>query len=99
VWWDHSAGHPAGCTIKQGSCPLPADANQRILTLPGSHFVRAGPHRSQTRKVLIGGVTDGAANAAWCAQVARNLSEARDNRVNRIKYLVHGRDKSLRRPR
>jgi putative transposase len=47
----------------------------------------------QTRKVLIGGVTDGAANAAWCAQIARNLSEARENRANQIKYLVHDRDK------
>jgi putative transposase len=28
--------------------------------------------------VLIGGVTDGAANAAWCAQIARNLTEARE---------------------
>ena len=46
-----------------------------------------------TRKVLIGGVTDGAANAAWCAQIARNLSEAQKNRANHIKYLVHDRDK------
>ena len=46
-----------------------------------------------TRKVLIGGVTDGAANAAWCAQIARNLSDAREDRINPIKYLVHDRYK------
>ena len=32
--------------------------------------------------VLIGGVTDGAANAAWCAQIARNLTEAQGQRPN-----------------
>jgi transposase InsO family protein len=46
-----------------------------------------------TRKVLIGGVTDGAANAAWCAQIARNLTEAREGRDEPIHYLVHDRDK------
>jgi hypothetical protein len=46
-----------------------------------------------TRKVLIGGVTDGAANAAWCAQIARNLTEARQGRDEPIHYLIHDRDK------
>jgi transposase InsO family protein len=46
-----------------------------------------------TRKVFIGGVTDGAANAAWCAQIARNLTEAREGRAEPIRYLVHDRDK------
>jgi putative transposase len=30
-----------------------------------------------TRRVLIGGVTDGATNVRWCTQIARNLSETR----------------------
>lgn len=45
-----------------------------------------------TRRVLVGGVTDGAANMAWCAQIARNLSEARDSRPVAVQYLVHDRD-------
>ena len=30
--------------------------------------------------IPIGGVTEGPANLAWCAQIARNLSEAREDR-------------------
>ena len=45
-----------------------------------------------TRRVLIGGITDGAANMAWCAQIARNLSEAREYRPVAVQYLVHDRD-------
>jgi putative transposase len=44
---------------------------------------------STARNELVRGAT----NAAWCAQIARNLSEAREDRVNPIKYLVHDRDK------
>jgi hypothetical protein len=33
-----------------------------------------------TGRILIGGVSDGAANVAWCAQIVRNLSEARERR-------------------
>ena len=46
----------------------------------------------QTRKVLVGGVTDGATNVSWCYQIARTLSEARESRVSPIKFLVHDRD-------
>ena len=70
------------------ACDLFTVESVRLKTLHVLFFIDL-----QTRKVLIGGVTDGAANAAWCAQIARNLSEARENRVNRIKYLVHDRDK------
>jgi hypothetical protein len=45
-----------------------------------------------TRKVLIGGVTDGATNAQWCTQIARNLSEARESRSTPLRFLVHDRD-------
>jgi transposase InsO family protein len=70
------------------ACDLFTVESVRLKTLHVLFFIDL-----QTRKVLIGGVTDGAANAAWCAQIARNLSEARESRVNRIKYLVHDRDK------
>ena len=46
-----------------------------------------------TRRVLIGGVTDGAANLAWATQIAGNLSEAREDRAEPIRFLVHDRDK------
>ena len=45
-----------------------------------------------TRRVLIGGITAGAANMAWYAQIARNLSEARESRPVAVQYLVHDRD-------
>ncbi len=70
------------------ACDLFTVESVRLKTLHVLFFIDLG-----TRKVLIGGVTDGAANAAWCAQIARNLSEARENRANQIKYLVHDRDK------
>jgi putative transposase len=38
-------------------------------------------------------VTDGAAHAASCVQITRNLTEARENRIDPVKYLVHDRDK------
>ncbi len=43
--------------------------------------------------MLIGGVTEGPANLAWCTQFARNLSEAREGRLEPIRFLVHDRDK------
>jgi transposase InsO family protein len=46
-----------------------------------------------TRKVLIGGVTDGPANVARVTQIASNLSEAREDRSVPIRFLVHDRDK------
>jgi len=47
----------------------------------------------RTRRALIGGVTEGPANLAWCTQIARNLSEAREDRSEAIRFLVHDRDK------
>jgi putative transposase len=70
------------------ACDLFTVESVRLKTLHVLFFIDL-----QTRKVLIGGVTDGAANAAWCAQIARNLSEARESRTEQIKYLVHDRDK------
>ena len=70
------------------ACDLFTVESVRLKTLHVFFFIDL-----QTRKVLIGGVTNGAPNAAWCAQIARNLSEARESRVNRIKYLVQDRDK------
>ena len=46
-----------------------------------------------TRRVLIGGVTDGAANLNWATQIARNLSEARETRAEPVRFIVHDRDK------
>jgi transposase InsO family protein len=46
-----------------------------------------------TRRVLIGGVTAGPANVTWCAQIARNLTDAREDRDTPIRFLVHDRDK------
>ena len=43
--------------------------------------------------MLIGGVTDGAANLAWATQIARNLSGAREDRSESVRFLVHDRDK------
>jgi putative transposase len=44
------------------------------------------------RRVLVGGVTSRAADAAWCVQIARNLTDARERRVELIRHLVHDRD-------
>jgi transposase InsO family protein len=51
-----------------------------------------------TRRVLLGGVTDGPANVAWCTQIARNLSEAREDRDLPVRFLVHDRDKRFGAP-
>jgi putative transposase len=45
-----------------------------------------------TRRVLIGGVTDGLANLAWTTQIARNLSEAREARTDPVRFIVHDGD-------
>jgi len=47
----------------------------------------------QTRRVLIGAVTDGPANLTWATQIARNLSEAREARTEPVRFIVHDRDK------
>ena len=54
------------------ACDLFTVESVRLKTLHALFFIDL-----HTRKVLIGGVTDGAANASWCAQIARNLTEAR----------------------
>jgi len=46
-----------------------------------------------TRRILLGGVSDRAANVSWCAQIARNLAEQRDGRSEPVRFLVHDRDK------
>jgi len=70
------------------ACDLFTVESVRLKTLHVLFFIDL-----HTRKVLIGGVTDGAANAAWCAQIARNLTEAREAHDGPIRYLVHDRDK------
>ena len=70
------------------ACDLFTVESVRLKTLHVLFFIDL-----HTRKVLIGGVTDGAANAAWCAQIARNLTEAREGRDGPIHYLVYDRDK------
>jgi transposase InsO family protein len=70
------------------ACDLFTVESVRLKTLHVLFFIDL-----HTRKVLIGGVTDGAANAAWCAQIARNLTEAREGHDGPIRYLVHDRDK------
>lgn len=51
-----------------------------------------------TRRILIGGVTDGPANVAWTTQIARNLSDAREDRSTPIRFLIHDRDKRFEAP-
>ena len=41
---------------------------------------------------LRGGVTDGATNVKWCAQIARNLSEVGESRSTPLRLLGHDRD-------
>jgi putative transposase len=70
------------------ACDLFTVETVRLKTLHVLFFIDLN-----TRKVLIGGVTDGATNLSWCTQIARNLSEAREARNIPIKFLVHDRDK------
>jgi putative transposase len=50
------------------ACGLFTVESVRLKTLHVLFFIDL-----HTRKVLIGGATAGAANAAWCSQIARNL--------------------------
>jgi hypothetical protein len=70
------------------ACDLFTVETVRLKTLHVLFFIDLN-----TRKVLIGGVTDGATNLSWCTQIARNLSEAREAWNIPIKFLVHDRDK------
>ena len=70
------------------ACDLFTVESIRLKTLHVLFFIDL-----HTRRVLIGGVADGPANLAWCTQIARNLSEAREDRSEPIRFLVHDRDK------
>ena len=48
-----------------------------------------GPHRRGDRRRR---------QHEWCAQIARNLTEAREGRTTPIRYLVHDRDKRFGEP-
>jgi putative transposase len=69
------------------ACDLFTVETVRMKTLHVIFFVDL-----YTPRVLIGGVTDGATNVKWCTQIARNLSEARESRSTRLRFLVHDRD-------
>jgi len=70
------------------ACDLFTVETVRLKTLHVLFFIDL-----HTRKVLLGGMTDGATNLSWCTQIARNLSEARESRDTPIKFLIHDRDK------
>ena len=70
------------------ACDLLTVESVKLTTLHVLFFIEL-----HTRRVLIGGVTDGAANLAWATQIARNLSETREDRAEPIRFLVHDRDK------
>jgi putative transposase len=69
------------------ACDLFTVETIRLKTLHVRFFIDL-----RTRKVLIGGVTDGATNLSWCTQIARNLSEARESRDIPVQFLVRDRD-------
>jgi putative transposase len=69
------------------ACDLFTVESIRLKTLHVLFFIEL-----HSRRVQIGGVTDGPANLAWCTQIARNLSEAREDRSEPIRFLVHDRD-------
>jgi len=55
------------------ACDLFTVETVRMKTLHVLFFIDL-----HSRRVLLGGVTDGATNVRWCTQIARNLSEARE---------------------
>jgi putative transposase len=69
------------------ACDLFTVETVRLKTLHVLFFIDL-----HTRRVLIGGVTDGATNVKWCTQIARNLSEERESRSTPLRFLVHDRD-------
>ncbi len=70
------------------ACDLFTVESVRLRTLHVLFFIDL-----HTRRVLIGGVTAGPANVTWCAQIARNLTDAREDRDTPVRFLVHDRDK------
>jgi hypothetical protein len=69
------------------ACDLFTVETIRLKTLHVLFFIEL-----HTRRVLIGGVTDGPANLAWTTQIARILSEATEVRTDRVRFIVHDRD-------
>ena len=69
------------------ACDLFTVETVRMKTLHVLFFIDL-----HTRRVLIGGVMDGATNVKWCTQIARNLSETRESRSTPLRFLVHDRD-------
>jgi hypothetical protein len=70
------------------ACDLFTVESVKLTTLHVLFFIEL-----HTRRVLIGGVTDGAANLAWATQIARSLSGVREDRSEPVRFLVHDRDK------
>ena len=75
------------------ACDLFTVESVRLKTLHVLFFIDL-----HTRRVIIGGVTDGATNVRWCTQIARNLSEARESRSTPLRFLVHDRDNRFGEP-
>ncbi|MGH9121034.1 MAG: integrase, partial [Acidimicrobiales bacterium] len=75
------------------ACDLFTVESVKLKTLHVLFFIEL-----HTRRVVIGGVTDRPANVAWATQIARNLSEAREDRTEPIRFLVHDRDKRFGSP-
>ena len=70
------------------ACDLFTVESIRLCTIHVLFFIDL-----HTRRVLIGGVTAGPANVTWCTQIARNLTDAREDRDSPIRFLVHDSDK------
>ncbi|MGH9917986.1 MAG: integrase core domain-containing protein, partial [Nitrososphaerales archaeon] len=69
------------------ACDLFTVESIRAKTLHVLFFIEL-----HSRRVLLGGITDGPANVSWTAQIARNLTEARESRDAPVRFLVHDRD-------
>src|SRR5206468_2785001 len=65
------------------ACDLFTVESIRLRTLHVLFFIDL-----HTRQVLLGGVTAGPANVTWCAQIARNLTDAREARTHPIRFHV-----------
>ncbi|MDA8039648.1 MAG: integrase [Actinomycetota bacterium] len=63
------------------ACDLFTVETVKLKTLHVLFFIEL-----HTRRVLVGGVADGP-TVAWCTQIARNLSEAREERSEPVRFL------------
>ncbi|MDQ6877511.1 MAG: integrase core domain-containing protein [Candidatus Dormibacteraeota bacterium] len=70
------------------ACDLFTVESIRLRTLHVLFFIDL-----HTRCVLVGGITAGPASVTWCAQAARSLTDAREDRSEPIRFLVHDRDR------